>query len=166
MLSLVAAMAKNRAIGLGATLPWGKTMKHDIEHYLNIIKGKSVILGRKTYEHSDHARDIIKRFIVLSRDDLTLPVDTQVAHSPEEAARLANQLGEPEVVVTGGGKVYKLMLPYVDKMYLTIIDEGFVADTFFPAYNESEWQIIEDRSYKKDEKNKYDYRFLTLIRKK
>jgi dihydrofolate reductase len=51
-------------------------------------------------------------------------------------------------------------------MYLTIIDEGFEADTFFPTYNESEWQIIEDRSYKKDEKNKYDYRFLTLIRKK
>ena len=72
---------------------------------------------------------------------------------------------EEENFVIGGESIYSLLMPYVNKMYVTKINENFDGDTYFPEINEKNWKIIEKKEMQKDEKNPYQYEFLTYVRK-
>lgn len=162
MISLVAAMSKNRVIGDHGKLPWGKTMADDIKHYTDLIAGKTIAMGANTYRGADHTRDKSK-VVVLSRRELDLPENVKQVSSPEEIIELSE--GD-DLFVTGGGQVFGLMIEHADKIYLTIIDEEFDGDASFPEIDESRWSIIEKNDYKADENNKYDYSFITYERKR
>ncbi len=161
MISLVAAMSKNRVIGSHGKLPWGKTMANDIKRYTGLIKGKTIVMGAKTYAGADHARNK-SSVVVLSRKDLNLPKNVTKVSSVEELLELDS--GESELFITGGGIVFKLMLQHADKVYLTVIGEEFRGDAFFPELDEAAWELTAEENFQKDANNKYDYSFLTYER--
>ena len=88
----------------------------------------------------------------------------ETVHSISDAIALVQD--EEEAFVMGGATMYRLFLPFADKLYLTRIVSNFVADVWFPKFDETEWQLVDNEFVPKDEKNIYDLYFQTLIRQK
>lgn len=159
IISFVVAMGKNRVIGKDNKIPWN--MPADFKHMRKLTDGKSLIIGRKTHESIGKPLPNRKN-IILTRDKNYKSEGGVIVHSKEEALNAAE--GD-EIIIFGGEKIYKMFFPIANKIYLTIIDHEFDGDAFFPEYNEDEWEIKEKEDHKADEKNQYDYSFLTLERK-
>jgi dihydrofolate reductase len=136
-LSLIAAVALNRAIGRGNQLLW--TERADQQHFRRVTMGAPVIMGRKTWESlPERFRPLPGRTnIVLTRDAAWRAEGASPAPSLEAALALAHSLAPqaPKVYVIGGAEVYALALPQADELVLTEIDARFEADRFFPAWN-------------------------------
>ena len=160
IISIIAAMGKNRVIGKGNALPW--KLPADMKHFQDITKGKPVIMGRKTFESI--GKPLPNRInIIITRDENYKVDGCIVAHSIDEALKAA---GSPEeVMIIGGAQVYKEFLPRANKMYLTLIEADFEGDAYFPKYNVEEWEEIAYEEHERDKDNQYNYRFLVLRRK-
>ena len=160
IISLIAAMGRNRIIGNKNALPWN--MPADMARFRALTKGKPIIMGMKTF--LSIGRVLPDRLnIILTRDrDWKPPTGVIVAYSPQEAIEKAS--GSHEVMVIGGGEIFKLFLPLAQKMYLTFIDHEFDGDAFFPEFDRSEWREIERVSFSADMENPYPYEFVTLER--
>jgi dihydrofolate reductase len=92
------------------------------------------------------------------------PKDCVVAHSMDEAMEMIKR--EPgEVMICGGGSIYKQFLPLADRLYLTYIHQDFEGDTLFPEFDINQWKEVKRIDNKADEANKYDYSFVVLERK-
>lgn len=134
-ISLIAAVGKNNEIGCQNQLLWH--IKEDFEWFKYHTNNKPIVMGRSTYESIGRPLKNRKNF-VLSRDKNYKPhPDVTVLHSVEE---VLNVLGkEDEVMIIGGANVYEQFLPYANKLYITVIDKEFVADTYFPKVDLKEW---------------------------
>ena len=140
MISIIVAVDKNWLIGNGDSLPW--SLKEDLLYFKEKTMGKYVIMGKKTYSGINkklHGRKII----VLSRDKKPLR-DVVVASSIEEALSLA----DGEIMIAGGKSVYAQFLERADRIYLTIIDEEFKGDVYFPDFDKKEWETVEEKKGK------------------
>lgn len=162
--SLVAAMGKNRVIGLNGDMPWRGRLPADVEHFVNTTRGKAVIMGRKTWESLPKGSKPLagRKNIVLTRDTEFKAPGCIVVHSAEEA--LLEAEGKREAVVIGGSEIYELFLPLADTMYLTLIDREFVGDAFFPEVDCSEWKLISKVEIFKGLSNHYSGKIVTLNR--
>lgn len=133
-IALIAALARNRAIGLSGRMPWH--LPEDLRRFKQLTMGHAIIMGRKTFESIGRP--------LPGRDNLIVsrqPTDTpgcQVFGSLERA--LASRAGERVVFVIGGGEIYALAMPLARRMYLTHIDAEFPGDTFFPAFDVRQWR--------------------------
>ena len=157
IISLIAAMDKNRVIGKNNTLPW--SMPADLKRFREITKGKPVIMGRKTFESI--GRPLPDRLnIVMTRDKNYRAKGCVMVHSVEEAIAAAGDAAE--IMVIGGAEIFGQFLPLADKMYLTIIDAEFEGDTFFPEYDPKEWKKITWQEFPADLKNPHPSVFLIL----
>lgn len=156
IISIIAAIAKNRVIGSKNKLPWH--LPEDIKRFRTLTLGKPVIMGRKTYESIGKPLPDRKNIVLTRNKDYHIS-GCIVVHSLDEALNTAK--GNNEVMIIGGAEIYKMFLPLADKMYLTLIDAEFAGDSYFPRYNPSEWQEIEH--IKKRTEN-ISYTFSTLIR--
>ncbi|WP_333607920.1 type 3 dihydrofolate reductase [Arsukibacterium sp.] len=159
LISMIAAMANNRVIGLDNQMPWH--LPADLQHFKRITLGKPVLMGRKTFESIGRplpGRDNL----VISRQ---IPADTKGAvwfNSIEQALASVNQ---PELMIIGGAEIYRQCLPLAQRLYLTEIALDVKGDTLFPDYQAAaNWQLISEQFHAADEKNPYDYTFLTLER--
>jgi len=132
--SLIAAISKyDRAIGEGGTLPWH--LSPDMQRFKELTMGHPVIMGRKTYESIGKALPGRENIVVTRNTDYQAP-KTTVVNSIEAALERAGELDHEEVFVIGGGEIYKLALPFADKLYLTLVDKRVPgADAFFPDYS-------------------------------
>ncbi|PJG85273.1 type 3 dihydrofolate reductase [Conservatibacter flavescens] len=157
--SLIVAMTQNHVIGKDNQMPWH--LPADLAWFRQNTTGKPVIMGRKTFESI--GRPLPKRTnIVLSRH----PFDHENviwADSLESAVNFAKN--SPEIMLIGGGELFKQALPQADRLYLTIIQTELVGDTFFPELNWAQWHIEQETWHPADENNPYDLRFLILQRK-
>ncbi len=160
MLNMVAAMARNNVIGNKGHLPWGHDMPGDAKRYTDLIRGRTIVMGTSTFGEADHARSE-SRVVVLSKRDIELPEGVGMVHSVEDVISLDNP--DDEIFITGGGKVFHLMLEHVNRLFLTVIDEEFEGDVLFPDVNEAQWKLTAQQDFEKDDKNKYDYSFLTYV---
>ena len=160
IISLIAAMGRNRVIGKDNALPW--KLPADMKRFREITTGKPVIMGRKTFESIGRALPN-RTNIIMTRDADFRADGFIIVHSPEEALHAAK--GAEEVVVIGGSSIFEKFLPKIGRMYLTIINEDFEGQSLFPEFNNQEWREIERRDFAPDEKNIYSYTFLTLERK-
>lgn len=137
IISIIAAMSENRAIGKDNKLPW--YIPEDLAWFKEKTRGKPVIMGRKTHE------SIGKRLpgrlnIVISRDkDYVSPIKYVYKHNSLEDA-IKKHEGLYELMIIGGSELYKAAIPLANRMYLTRICANFEGDTFFPEYDESEWE--------------------------
>lgn len=159
---MVVAYDRYRAIGKNGGRPWeGGKLKADMRHFRELTRGKSVIMGRRTFETDVGGHALPKRQnIVLSRDEFQAPHDVLVAHSLKEAYSLA--LGD--VVVIGGGQIYLEALRDVDIVYATEIDADIEGDAFFPVLSHDEWKETTREKHSADDENIYDYSFVTYER--
>jgi len=132
---LIGAMSKNRVIGKNNKLPW--KIPDDLKYFKKMTKGKTVIMGRKTFDSV--GRPLPDRNnIVLTRDtDLKIP--GVVVRNSLEKALLSCQPTE-QVMIIGGSEIYQAALPYAREIYLTIIDAEYDGDAYFPEFSESEWE--------------------------
>lgn len=163
MLSLIVAMDKNNVIGKDNEMPW--YLPNDLKHFKETTLGHTMIMGRKTFDSIGRVLPG-RKTIVLTRSKQTFPEEVDVIHSIEEIHALQKTNEADELFVIGGGELFKEMLPYADKLYVTVIDEAFDGDVYFPEIDPMIWEEISREKGLKDEKNMYDYYFLEYSRKK
>ena len=154
MISLIAAMARNRVIGSEGALPWH--LPEDLRHFRALTLGKPVIMGRKTCESLGRALPERHNLVITRQPDYPAPVGFSVCASLGEAIRACGDTAE--IMVIGGAEVYAQALGMADRIYLTVIDQDFAGDAVFPLLGE-EWRERE-RSERRGED--WDYRFLVL----
>jgi dihydrofolate reductase len=158
MISLLWAMDKNRGIGLNNELPW--RLPEDLKYFKRVTMGKPIAMGRKTYDSIGRPLPGRENIVITRRQGLTIEGCT-VIHDVKELVKRE----EDELFVIGGAEIFKEILPYADRLYITEIYEEFEADTFFPEIDMSDWELIESNPGIKDEKNPYDYVFFVYQRK-
>ncbi|TRY33479.1 type 3 dihydrofolate reductase [Aliiglaciecola sp. M165] len=155
---MIAAMAKNRVIGADNSMPWH--LPADLAHFKRITLGKPVVMGRKTYQSIGKALPG-RVNIVISRDPQLKLADAIVVENCEKAIQAAGDVGE--LMVIGGGTIYEFFLPLCHRLYLTEIDLNVEGDTYFPDYTaEAQWHVLATESHVADQKNRYNYQFITL----
>jgi dihydrofolate reductase len=160
-ISIIVAIAQNKAIGLNNELLWHTS--NDLKRFKKITAGHTVIMGKKTLESLPSGPLPKRRNIILSDipDDIIEGCET----TGSIQAALGLVKNEPEVFIIGGGSVYKQFLPLADKLYLTIVEKDFEADTFFTDIPFTEWELIEKEVINNDPQNDFVYRFETYKRK-
>ncbi len=160
IVSIIAAMDRNRLIGNRNQLPWH--LPADLAHFKRVTMGKPVIMGRKTFESI--GRPLPGRTNIVLTGSADFHADgVLVASSLEQALEYA--AGANEAMVIGGGMIYRLVLPSADRLYLTLVDNAYDGDAWFPDFDPAEWRIIASEEHAADDKNPSDYRFVTYERK-
>ena len=158
-LSLIVATTRNGVIGKDNQMPWH--LPADLAWFRRNTMGNPVIMGRKTFESI--GRPLPQRInIVLSRH----PYFHEGAvwkDSLESAVDFVKDFDE--IMLIGGGELFKAYLSQADKLYLTQIQADIEGDTYFPALNRDEWDIVSEQYRPADSNNVYDCRFLILQRK-
>jgi len=157
-ISIIVAIGENHAIGKNNQLLWH--MPNDLKHFKDITSGRTIIMGRKTFDSVGKPLPR-RRNIVVTRQDITIP-GCEVVKSIEDGLALCKD--EDEVFIGGGAEIYKLAMHLTNRIYLTIIHKSFEADTFFPEIDQKIWQEIKREDFKPDEKNPLPYSFITLER--
>ncbi|MBP9803153.1 MAG: dihydrofolate reductase [Candidatus Pacebacteria bacterium] len=161
MISLIAGIGKNNELGKGNTLLWH--MPNDLKHFKEITSGKTVIMGRKTFESIGRPLPN-RRNIIITRDKEYHAENIEVVYSLDEAIEKVKD--EDESFIIGGAEIYKQAINQADKLYITHIDASDnEADSFFPIIDKEIWRETKREDFKKDENNHYDYSFIEYIRK-
>ncbi len=161
-ISIIAAIGKNRALGLRGKLLWH--IPDDMRRFKELTSGHPVIMGRRTWESiPEKFRPLPMRAnILITRNTSYRAEGAEVCRSLEEALNAAEGApGAEEVFIIGGGEIYALALPYANKLYLTLVDDEVQGDTFFPEYA-NEFTVVSTQDC---QQNKPPYRFVTLERK-
>jgi len=159
-ISIIAAMTHNRVIGKGDTMPWH--LPAELRHFKQTTMGKPIIMGRKTFDSIGRALPG-RRNIILTHDPKFESDGTVIVHSIEEALTAAGRADE--VMIIGGGHLYRQMINRADRLYLTMIDVILEGDTFFPDIAGQEWRKLEEVCRVADDENRYAMRFLVLDRR-
>lgn len=157
MIALVWAMGRNRVIGKDGKMPWH--LPADLIHFRKLTRNHVVAMGRKTYESIGGA--LPKRTnVVLTRDPAFTAPGCEVLRSVDPLLH-----DERQIFVIGGGELYKQCLPHASALHVTRIDAEFDGDTFFPEYDEADWELTSSIFRAKDEKNPYDCTFEVYVRR-
>ena len=160
MLSIIVAVSENGVIGKDNDLLWH--LPDDLKHFKRTTRGHHVIMGRKTFE-SQGSRPLPKRTnIIVTRSPDYQADGCIVAHSLDEALGQVKEDEEPFII--GGEKIYRMALPWVDRIYLTRVHATLEGDTFFPEPDMKEWQEVDRYYHEKDEKHAYAFSVITLER--
>lgn len=158
-ITIVAAMGRNRAIGLDGRLPWH--LPRELRHFKETTMGKPIVMGRRTWQSIGRALPG-RQNLVVTRDASYRAEGCEVAGSLTDAIALAR--GE-EVMIIGGGELYGQTLPHADRMVLTLVDCEPPADTWFPGWDAADWRQVAERREQADERNPFDYRVIELTRR-
>ena len=160
-IALIAAIAKNNAIGINNKLIYW--LPNDLKRFKELTTGHTIIMGSNTFRSLPKGALPNRRNIVLSRKESSFP-GAETFKSLEEA--LVNCVNEEIVYIIGGEMLYRTAIPMADILCLTEIDDPPAeADAFFPEFTRSEWEIIQDETHDKDEKHDFKYRFATYIKR-
>lgn len=157
IISLIAALSKNRVIGKNNDLPWH--LPDDMKYFMQTTKGHHVIMGRKNYESlPEKFRPLPNRvnIVVTHQRNFQAP-QCQVVHSLEDALNHARKNGEQEVFIIGGAAIYQAAMPETQRMYLTEIEATLEGDTYFPEIRKSEWKEISRQHHAADERHAYAF---------
>jgi dihydrofolate reductase len=158
MLSIIAAVAKDRAIGFENKLIYW--LPNDLKRFKALTTGHTIVMGRNTFLSLPKGALPNRRNIVLSRSQKEFP-GCETYSSLKEA--LQHCAPDEEIYIIGGASVYKQALPIADRLCLTEIDDTpEQADTFFPPYDE--WQEVSREEHEKDERHSFRYAFVDYVR--
>ncbi|MCZ8230451.1 dihydrofolate reductase [Flavobacterium sp.] len=154
MITLIAAVADNRALGKNNDLLWH--LPNDFKRFKAITSGHYIIMGRKTFE--SFPKPLPNRIhVIITRQKNYQPEGCIVVDSIEKAIEACSTTDN--IYVIGGGEIYNLAMPYADLLDITRVHHEFEADTFFPEIDPKKWQLSESEKHLKDEKHLYDYSF-------
>ena len=161
MLSLIVAVSRNNVIGKDNGLIWH--IPDDLKRFKELTTGKTIIMGRKTFDSLGRVLPN-RKHVVITRSEIE--VNNENVEVVKDISDIQKYIDdENENFLIGGATIDKLLIDKVNKMYITRINQDFVGDAYFPKINEEEWEIIEKVKGPQDEKNPYDYNYLTYIRR-
>ncbi len=160
IISLIAALAVDRVIGMENAMPWH--LPADLAWFKHHTLNKPVIMGRKTFESIGRPLPGRQNIVISSQpgnhDGVTWAI------SIDDALQAAGDV--PEVMVMGGGRIYTQFLAKADRLYLTHIDAEVEGDTHFPDYEPDEWESTFSEFHDADEQNTHSYCFEILDRRR
>ncbi|ACD51209.1 diacylglycerol kinase [Clostridium botulinum] len=162
MLSIIVAIAKNNVIGNDNKLIWH--ISEDLKRFKEITSGKTIVMGRKTFESLPGVLPN-RKHIILTRDK-NFKVNSECVEIIYDFDELLNKYknSDTEVFIIGGGEIYKQLLPHTNKLYLTKINKDFDGDTYFPQINYDDFKVDYKSDIITDEKSKLEYNFINLSR--
>ncbi|WP_263080754.1 dihydrofolate reductase [Endozoicomonas sp. Mp262] len=165
-IAMIAAVAENNAIGINNKMPW--YLPGDLRYFKAVTMGKPIIMGRKTFESL--RKPLPGRTnIVITRDKSYSIEGARVVHSLEDALSLAEDIamidGVQELMVIGGGEIYRQALPKAGRLYLTKVYQSFEGDAFFPEIDQGQWQEVAREDHQTDDEQHLTYSYLVLDRK-
>ena len=159
-LSIIAALAENRVIGRDNRLPW--RLPADLAHFKRLTMGKPIVMGRLTHESIGKPLPG-RQNIVITRQQDYVADGCDVVASPQAAIEAAGNA--EEIMIIGGGEIYRAFLPLADRIHMTRIAAHIDGDAFFPVPDPNEWQLSGQEKRFADAANDFDVTFLTLDRK-
>jgi dihydrofolate reductase len=160
MIIMIAAASENNALGKNNELVWH--LPNDFKRFKNLTSGHHIIMGRKTFE--SFPKPLPNRtHIVISRQEDYSPDGCLVVNSMEKALEICPK--DEVSFIIGGGEIYKLGIPFSDKIELTLVHHNFEADAFFPEIELKDWEITNSEFQPKDEKHLFNYTYQTYSRK-
>lgn len=160
MVTIIAAIGENNALGKDNQLIWH--LPADLKRFKKMTLNHVVIMGRKTFESL--GKPLPNRTnIIITRDKNYKFEGCIVVNSVQDALKKALKEDENPFIL-GGAEIYKQAMPFVDRLDLTFVHNKFDADVYFPEINKVAWKEISREDFKADEKNKYDYSFVTFAR--
>ena len=163
MISIIVAIAENRAIGAKNDLLW--RLPNDMKRFKNLTTGHTIIMGRKTFESLPKGSLPNRTNVVITRNSNASFDGCEIFNDLKTA--LDKHKSEKELFIIGGANIYEQTIALADKLYITHVHHSFNnADTFFPETNENEWIITDSENHQCDEKHLYPYTFKTYIKKK
>jgi dihydrofolate reductase len=154
--SLVVAASINNVIGSDGGLPWH--LPDDLRHFKRLTTGKPVVMGRRTFESIGRPLPD-RRNIVMTRNPDYAATGCEVVSSVSEVLDLVGDAGE--VMIIGGGQVYRDFLEHADRIYLTRVQANVEGDTCFPEIDAAAWQVVSSEHHAADEK--HDHAFDVMV---
>ena len=162
MLSIIVAKAQNNIIGKDNKLLWH--IPEDLKRFKDLTTGHKIIMGRKTFESLGRILPNRKHIVFTQNPDFKVnDENVKVVHSMLEIQEYIES--KEENFVIGGAMIYNLLMPYVNKMYVTELHKDFEGDAFFPKINSDIWKEISREKGKNTEENNLDYDFVIYERK-
>lgn len=162
IISQIVAVSTNNVIGVNNGLPWH--MPTDMAYFRMKTWGHHIVMGRKNYEAEGNALPGRKNIVLTRNNHYSIP-DGIVVNKIDDAIEIARKSGEKELFIVGGEEIYKLSIPFTDRVYLTKIHTEVNGDTYYPELDMNIWQQVSIDKRKADEQNLYDYHFIMYERK-
>lgn len=162
IVSMIAAMGKNRVIGKDNDMMW--RLPKEWKHFKETTTGHCIIMGRKNIEAQGRALPNRTNIVLTRSQDLTFD-GCVVVNSLEAAFAYCKEKGEEEAFICGGGQIYELALPLADKIYLTVVDYEEEGEVYFPEFDASKFSREELKSCSKSEDNQYAWTAYLYTRK-
>jgi dihydrofolate reductase len=160
MITIIAAIADNNALGKDNQLIWH--LPADLKRFKQVTLNHHIIMGRKTFESL--GKPLPNRTsIIITRNKNYKVAGCIVVNSLEEALKAAEKDENPYIL--GGAEIYKQAIEIADKLDITFVHHNFEADAFFPKIDTTIWKETSRQDFKADDKNKYDYSFVSFEKK-
>lgn len=156
ILSIIAAISKNNVIGKNNKLPW--YLPADLKRFRKITTNHNVIMGRKSFDSLDFILPNRKNIVLSRTGKINKEGDVLILKDMNELESYIKS--NEENFLIGGGQLYEQLMPYVTKMYITMIHHEFEGDTYFPEIDKELWRLTSREKGIKDDENQLDYEFL------
>jgi dihydrofolate reductase len=159
LISLIVAASTNNVIGVAGGLPWH--LSDDLKRFKALTMGKPIIMGRKTYESIGRALPGRQNIVITTQNKYAAD-GCDVVASVDEAIAVAGDADE--VMVIGGGEIYRLFLPLADRIHMTRVDVDVAGDTGFPEISDEVWREVAREEHRADDANDHDFAIVTYSR--
>ena len=161
MLSIIVAKATNDVIGGDNKLLWH--ISEDLKRFKDITSNHTIIMGRKTFESLP--KILPNRHHIIITRDKNFTVNSEAVTIVNDISDIISKFKDTdeEVFIIGGGEIYKSLLPFSKKLYLTRIYKDFEGDTKFPSINYDNWNVVNKSEIKINEKDNLNYDFIDLV---
>ena len=160
-ISHVVALSNNNVIGVNNSLPWN--LKTDLAHFKNYTSNKIIVMGRKTYESI--GRPLPNRINLIVSNTIKEINGAELFKSTEDAMNKAKELcinkNLDEIIIIGGGYLFRDTLSITNKLVLTKVDCNIEGDVFYPDIDLNEWEKLSSEHFTKDSDNDYDFTVIT-----
>lgn len=162
IISHLVALSNNLVIGVDNDLPW--RLKKDLQHFSSYTQNKAIIMGRKTFESI--GRPLPNRKNIILSSSLNQMDDVDITKNLEDAMQVAKNWNaamnsSDEIVLIGGGHVFKETINIVNKLVLTRVDCEIEGDVHYPEIDLTNWNMDSSQSFYKDSENEYNFKIET-----
>lgn len=165
--SIIVAASLNNVIGKDNKLPW--RLKDDMKHFVEVTKGKAVLMGRKTLDSLPGVLPNRRNYVLTRNSDYKTYGAVDVFNNIEKVLEYAKVTREEEIVVIGGEEIYRQMLPLADRVYMTRVYTDIEGDAFWPQElfdADKDWDLVEYKFFPSDIRNEYPFYIQTWDRVK
>jgi len=156
IISHLVAASENNVIGKDNQIPWH--LPNDLKFFKNKTWGMPVVMGRNTYESLDKPLPGRINVVITGKHDWTRE-GVSVAHTIDEAIKMACDTDCKELFIIGGGEIFRQSIDMANRIYLTRVHATIDGNVFYPVFDESKWKLVSQDARQADEKHAYAYTF-------